>query len=198
MAGAGRECAWWPRVGRRGIACRAPSASPQPVAWCGTPPGGAMKVSRPVSGLASLERSPSQAGACWRELFQKTLPAQWRLLPGRKGLDRSALAYRCGGSQGLVAMGSPRTLFPFHPRCRGHLLGYYGPECYFLERRPPGGAAATVVPLLCRCFTFAAYTDTYSEPAHSPGPWWNTRSATGSPSRRCSVTMRSMFSEVTL
>jgi len=48
---------------------------------------------RPVSGLASLDAPPSQAETQWR-------------------CGASALAYRCGGSSGLVD--DRRTAFPFN------------------------------------------------------------------------------------
>jgi hypothetical protein len=48
---------------------------------------------RPVSGLASHVQAPSHAGAQWPCLFVSAY---------RIGTRRGALAYRCGGSVGLV------------------------------------------------------------------------------------------------
>ena len=81
----------------------------QPSVSCPLPRGTCVKcVRRPVSGLASLGVSPSQAGAQWH-------------------FDTPALAYRCGGSAGMVFLRT-RTCFPFN-RCREsalrHLARYF-------------------------------------------------------------------------
>jgi len=67
----------------------------RPSVSCPLPRGTCVKcVRRPVSGLASLGVSPSQAGAQWH-------------------VDTPALAYRCGGSSGMV-LRRTRTCFPFN------------------------------------------------------------------------------------
>lgn len=63
---------------------------------------------RPVSGLASLDVSPSQDAT----------HSQWLD-------DTPALAYRCGGSSGIASKDRKRTAFPFQ-RGRFALLADHG------------------------------------------------------------------------
>lgn len=76
-----------------------------------TPDGGAARNNRPVSGLASLDASPSRKT---RAHGPKAVPRRsssgWRFLRNRR--DASALAYRCGGSRGIAAVcRAPRSRF---------------------------------------------------------------------------------------
>ena len=75
------------------------------------PEGEAARNNRPVSGLASLDASPSRK---IRAHGPKAVPRRsssgWRFLRNRR--DAPALAYRCGGSRGIAAVcRAPRSRF---------------------------------------------------------------------------------------
>ena len=76
-----------------------------------TPEGGAARNNRPVSGLASLDASPSRKVRAHRPRAMPRCPSSgWRFLRNRR--DASALTYRCGGSRGIAAVcRAPRSRF---------------------------------------------------------------------------------------
>ena len=71
----------------------------------------AERNNRPVSGLASLDASPSRKVRAHRpRAMPRCPPSGWRFLRNRR--DASALTYRCGGSRGIAAVcRSPRSRF---------------------------------------------------------------------------------------
>ena len=92
-------------------ACRHPQPRRRFIAFLCRARTLAERNNRPVSGLASLDASPSRKVRAHRPRVMPRCPSSgWRFLRNRR--DASALTYRCGGSRGIAAVcRAPRSRF---------------------------------------------------------------------------------------